>query len=657
MAAGAVVGIGALAAYELVRAGRITAGLGNEDTSIIWFAAREWMRGLAHQPNYYGQSYGSTIEGIPIGLVHALHVSYGVSTAVVLGAIELAGWAMLAWAAWRRSHRVIALLAMAAPVVIGAYHLVYVTIELQAPAPRLLVIAACALLIGLPLRRVALAAAVLLLGVGLQFDSASALLALPVVTWYLLSHPRSRSQLYAIGAGAVAPIALFVYCLLFYRWHPDYAFRIAPTLKPSARTLGGSVRHLGEFFQLYAPELWRSWLVPVVAFVALVALLVVTRRARYVAPAVVAVVLVAYGMSTDRAQPGAALGPLLPRGRILLALPATIWFLCFLAAEARALPRLRAAVGSQALFAVICAGCVASSLVRLVDYGPREGSWHARAIALEREVQYGFQPSSRVMTRCQDELAVARRQRIGLIAYDDQHAAYTCAALAPSRITTLMPRLERRTWLLYDEYHHVRTRMMVANASPQFCALASQRASCSRVGDDAVLTFPAQPPLPLLASLGVPVRNFGPHCHPTVLFGTCRAGEHAASLVRQPFGAPPRNPAAARSAITRAYAAMFDPDRTGALSTVEEGNVLPDVARRLDSNPGTATPVVIDVTFLDSHEAVVHFRVRGHTQTGEAVIQRGAWRVAAPTFCSAAIQELFVRTPNTGPVCSHLTFR
>jgi len=649
-----IVAVGGLAMYELFRAARITAGLGNEDTSIIWFAAREWMKGRIHQPNYYGQSYGSTLEAIPIGLVHAMHVSYGTATAAVLAAIEIAGWAVLAWASWRRGHRLVALLAMAAPVIAGAYHLVYVTIELQAPGPRLLVIVATALLIAFPSRLLALASAVLLLGIGLQFDPASALLALPVVAWYALSHPRSRAQLYAIAAGAVLPVALFAYTQLFYRRHPDYAFHIAPTPRPGAETLGGSVRHLGEFFQLYAPELWRSWLVPLVALVVLVALLIATRKAVCVVPAAIVAAVVVYAMSTTRARPEWALGPLLPRGRILLALPAMMWFLCFVAAEAGAFVRLRQATSSGALVAVIVVACIASAGVRAADFDGREGFWKTKAVTLSQHFLYGFQPNAQVMDRCRAALDVARREGIGLIVYDDQHAAYTCAAEAPTQVTTLVPRLERRTWQLYGEYQHVRTRLMVVNAPPDLCALAAQRAACSAVKGDAILRFRAQSPLSLLASMGFPVRDFGPHCHPTILFATCRVGEHRVDLARRPFGAPPADPASARAAIARAFATMFDATPAGTLPAVEEGSRFTDVGRRLISPPSRAAPAVLDVTFLDDQEAVVRFRLRGQTLSGEAVVQRGAWRVAAPTFCSAATRELSRRSKEA---CVDFRFR
>jgi hypothetical protein len=42
------------------------------------------------------------------------------------------------------------------------------------------------------------------------------------------------------------------------------------------------------------------------------------------------------------------------------------------------------------------------------------------------------------------------------------------------------------------------------------------------------------------------------------------------------------------------------------------------------------------VRFLDDHEATVRFRIGRSVTSGEAVIQDAQWRVAFPTFCSAA---------------------
>ncbi len=639
----------------MVRAALIASQLVNEDTSLLWVGARDWAHGRVGQPNFYGQSYGSTLESIPIALLHALRVPYWTGTPFVLATIEWLGWVLLAVAAWRRGRRVMAVVAMAIPVVLSAYHTVYAAMIPDAPLPRLLVIAGVALLVSDPKRRLSLAFVAMLLGVGLQFDPSAALVALPAVVWWATTTLRSRAQLEALAAGAVPPLGLFVFTKVFYVRHPDYAFHAGPSLRVSGSTLTTSGQHLGDLFSLYAPELWRSWLVPIAALVVLVAALIATRKLAYAVPALLVALIVVYAMATPKAE--STLGVLLPRGRVLLALPATLWFLGLLTVEA-GVWRAPAGKGTrrQVLIAILVL-CVSSSAVRLVDFEGRVGYWRAKSIALrDAPLTYGFESRTEVVRQCHADIDYARRHDIGLLVYTDRIATYVCATLS-TRIETITPSYERRTWLLYRELTHPRTSLVMANVHATWCALAAPRATCSWADGRATLTFAAQPALPLLASLGVGIRGFGPSCHPDATFAVLCHGR-SADLTRRPFGPPPMQSDTARSDILAAYREMFDVHSGRApLASVEAGASYVDVARALREVIGNPpTPVVTSVVFLDDHEAVVRFRVGSTTLTGEAMAENGRWRVAAPTFCSSIV-EVFAERNEMYGTCDTTRFR
>jgi hypothetical protein len=629
--------VAGLAAFELMRAARIGSGLVNEDTSLLWVAARDWARGRIYQPNFYGQSYGSTLEGLPIALLHTIRVPYWTATPLVLASLEWVGWVLLAYAAWRRGRRTMAVIAVALPVLLSAYHTFYATLVPSAPLPRLLAIAGVAVLIAGPTGTVALAGAALLLGVGLQFDPSAALLAVPASTWWALTSLRTRRQIWALAAGAAPALAFFVFGKVFYSRHPDYAFHPAPALRPSGATLNGSSHHLGAFFALYAPELWRSWLVPAVAVSSLILALVATRTLAYALPAILVAVLVLYAMATPKAA--ADLGVLLPRGRILLALPAASWFLALLTVEAGMWQTVTSRLVRRYALVGVLVLCAMSSVVRAVDYDGRLGSWRARAIALRADngLTYGFESRATVLNGCRSDIAFARQHSIELIVYADRVSTYACAALA-SDIETITPSYERRTWLLYRELTHSRTSLLMANVGPDWCDLAAARATCSWAAGHATLRFPAQPALPLLASLGVSIRGFGHRCHPVTTFAVfCRGPQ--ADLGRHPFGAPPAQSEAADRAIVAAYRDMLAP-RSGAapLSSVELGGRYDDVAIALRALPEPLPiPRVTQIRFLDAHEAQVDYRVGAKMLVGEAVATGRHWKVAAPSFCATVI--------------------
>ncbi|MDQ1458292.1 MAG: hypothetical protein QOH28_3912 [Actinomycetota bacterium] len=639
----------------MVRAALISSQLVNEDTSLLWVGARDWAHGRVGQPNFYGQSYGSMLESIPIALLHALRVPYWTGTPFVLAMIEWLGWVLLAVAAWRRGRRVMAVVAVAIPVVLSAYHTVYAAMIPDAPLPRLLVIAGVALLVSDPKRRLSLAFVAMLLGVGLQFDPSAALVALPAVVWWATTTRRTRPQLEALAAGAVPPLGLFVFTKLFYVRHPDYAFHTGPSLRVSGSTLTNSSHHLGDLFSLYAPELWRSWLVPVAVLVVLVAALVATRKLAYAVPALLVALIVLYAMATPKAA--STLGVLLPRGRVLLALPATLWFLGLLSVEAGVWRAPAGKVTRRQVLVAVVVLCVSSSAVRLVDFEGRVGYWRAKSIALRNSpLTYGFESRPEVVRSCRADIDYARRHDIGLLVYSDRVATYVCASLS-TRIETITPNYERRTWLLYRELTHPRTSLVMADVHATWCALAAPRATCAWADGRATLTFAAQPALPLLASLGVGIRGFGPSCHPETSFAVLCRG-HSADLTRHPFGPPPMQSDAARSDIVAAYRDMFDVHSGRApLASVEAGASYDDVARALRDVIGNPPmPVVTSVVFLDDHEAVVRFHVGSTALTGEAMAENGHWRVAAPTFCSSIV-EVFAERKQLYGTCDTTRFR
>ena len=395
---------------------------------------------------------------------------------------------------------------------------------------------------------------------------------------------------------------------------------------------------------------------PVGVLVALVSALVATRKVAYAVPALLVAVIVLYAMATPKAA--STLGVLLPRGRVFLALPATLWFLGLLTVEAGVWGALAGKVTRRQVLIVVIVLCVSSSAVRLVDFDGRVGYWRAKAIALRRSgpLTYGFASRTAVVRSCQADIDYARRHDVELIVYFDAVAAYVCASLS-TRIETMNPGYERRTWLLYRELTHPRTSLVMDDVHATWCALAAPRATCAWADGRATLNFAAQPVLPLLASMGVGIRGFGPRCHPATTFAVLCRGR-SADLTRRPFGPAPVQPDTARSDIDAAYRSMFDV-RSGRapLASVEAGTSYDDVARVLrDLGGAPPTPVVTNVVFLDDHEAVVRFTVGARALTGEAVVENGHWRVAAPTFCSSIV-EVFAERNQLYGSCDTTRFR
>lgn len=480
----------------------------NDDLSLLWYAAREWGHLHVRQPNFYGQSYGSTLEAIPAEVLRRL--GFGLPTAVPLamGAIALAGWFLLAAAAWRRSHRVLAIAAVAAPLVLSAYHSFYSTSGADLPGPRLLVIGGAAVLIGRPRHDLLEAAGWSLLALGLLMDPSAVLLAAPVVAWHLLSVRPLRIR--PIALGAVLPIAWLVWWLAFYRAHPDYNIHVHLDARPGLQQLLDSLTRMDRLFSLYVPELARLWVIPVVATLVLVLFLVSTGRLEYAVPAALVPMVLLLGMASPKAHDD--LGRFLTPGRIFLVLPHTVWFLALLAVESGAVRRLP--VTARGAMVVVVALALASVGLRSVDFQGRVLTERDQANA---SFAYPFSRTSAVKRECGSLVREAAKAHTSLVVFtSDRTLDYACGALAYGKLDTLHTSYERRTWRLYEELRVKRTAAVISGVDAAFCTLARQRVdSCDRLSPKAVvLRFGPQSALVVLASVGLPVRAFGPDCRP-----------------------------------------------------------------------------------------------------------------------------------------------
>jgi hypothetical protein len=89
----------------------------SEDQALLWAAADAWGDLQPRQPHFWGQRYGVTLEAIPAELLRLIGVGYPTGLPLGVLAMNLAAWAVLAAAAWRRARPVWAIAALAVPLV------------------------------------------------------------------------------------------------------------------------------------------------------------------------------------------------------------------------------------------------------------------------------------------------------------------------------------------------------------------------------------------------------------------------------------------------------------------------------------------------------------------------------------------------------------
>ena len=629
--------------FEHLRLAKVVAATAiNEDVALMWYTTREWGALQVRQPNIYGQAYGWSPEALPMEAVRRIGATPWAATTYVLATIAVLGWFLLALAAWRRSRRPAALLAVLAPALLAAYYAFYVTAVPTYQGPHLVAIAGAALLLARPRRVVAEWAAWTLLGLGLLMDPSAALLGAPVAAAHLLRPGLDRRRLAVLAAGAVLPLAYLVWMRWFYEVHPDYALFGTASIVPSWSTLTDNLGRLSRYFTLLSPELAPYWTVVLVVLGLLVAVLVSTRRRRNVIPALLVPLLLAWGLATPKAN--LDLGDFIPPGRIFATLPHALWFLGYLVAESGALRRLRLppAAGTVAIGTIVALAAVSVG-VRQADFEGRVLRHRDEGVKIGGFGGYGFRDTAALARRCAELEAATQAIEDKLLLFGgDQAAAYGCGTVAYGRLETLVGELERRTWRLYDELGRTRSSVVLGDAGEDFCDFAEPRVTtCEPVeGGGVTMTFPPQSILAVMERLDIGVRDFGPRCEPEIIVVLECEQPLRLPVSDLVVGPPPADQPAAEALVEEAFAASLDAAR--GFTTLEAGTRVADAVaarpQRYQRQLGEASVDTTRIDFVSDRQARVALDVTSVDQgvkrvEGWAVLRDGSWLVARDTFC------------------------
>lgn len=416
----------------------------SDDWALLWAAAESWGRLQPEQPNFWGQTYGSTLESIPTQMLHALGVGYPLALPIVLGAAHLASWWVPAAAAWRRGHRVLAAVAVAMPALLSTEYVVAASVYGTA-AGRFLGGVMLAVVILFPDRIRWAAVATALAAVAFLVDTSSLLMTAPAGIYTLVRClPAARVRGWRPTAitflTALTPIGLW---LAFVGWwygeHPTDDLHPTAPFQPHWDVLADNLSHPDRMLGPYTPEILRNPLLVFLAVGALGVLVLVQRR-----PAVIAafaVLVVATGLVLALGKTYDDLGTVyFQAARLLLPLPIGLWFV------ATCLDPLPVPVRWQrwpVIGLVVLVGLTATW--RMVTWSDRGAMLESRGAA---SAQYEQMPVDELMATCAAVQQAAAQTGADVAIFADRIPAYGCAAEIGPALTTVYPGYDRRRWVL-----------------------------------------------------------------------------------------------------------------------------------------------------------------------------------------------------------------
>ncbi len=477
----------------------------NEDHTLFWAAARDIGRLDFFQPHVYGQSYGVMIEAAPTEILRWVGVTLPTALPLVTAAFMVGCWLVLAVAAGRR-RPLLALTALAAPVVISTAFLVGAQMPSRTGGMFMATVGAAALLRSRG-RPVLVGFGTGLAGLGVMWDLGAVLLVLPLLGFVALRERRCRAALAAGAAGLVPALLWTAATAAYYRSRPYSDLHQAAAIRLDLDILAESSHHLGRSFRPLAPQLLPYWWLPIAALACVVAVLFARRRLAAGAAGLAGMAGVAGALATPKALDGTA-SAYLAYGRLLLAVPLLVWCLAWLAGEDRPPApdgRTRRVLAGAGL-AVLAASVVTASW-RAVRFEDHLGEIDRVAT----EVRFAAPvPVEGVVRRCEALHETMGRAGATLAVFlTDRISAYGCAGRWEEAVS-LFPAYERRTWLLDGENRAPRSVFVVTDVPPDWCRhLAASVRSCVAADPPGtmVVRMDAQPVLPVLAAAGVPVRR------------------------------------------------------------------------------------------------------------------------------------------------------
>ena len=478
----------------------------NEDQALLWAAAKAWQQFDPHQPNFWGQFYGTTLEAIPAGLLNWVGIDFSSAVPLALAGLFVLSWLVLAVVAWRQGRPGVTALAFLLPVLCGPSYVAFGEAYGTQVGRLLAVVVTAIVMLYAPLSRRATFLAVSLAALAALIDTSVVILLVPVAVWVVLDRTTWRS--WPLALAGVVPAGIVWFAVNRFNAHrPEYGLHPTQSARLSVDSLIANVRDAKAIFSLFLPSGFPMLAVALgVIVVSVIVLACRDRRTLLTLIALASVVLL--GLTSAVAHDGLN-EPFFPFGRVFMCLPLALWFVAYAIADAHS-RRAESAHGQHqrvVRVALAAAGVVAA----IAAIATLPGATTDLAARGESEILVPRVGVDGTVDSC-TALAVAARaaDADAVVLYGDRSRAYACS-VTEEDVTFIAPEYDRRAWL-YDR--------AVGSPGGRFLVTSMPVASpCSVSGlvrcepDSAIpgtwaLDAPEASIVDVMRALGLPVRAY-----------------------------------------------------------------------------------------------------------------------------------------------------
>jgi hypothetical protein len=485
----------------------------NLDQTLLWYAAKEFIHGKMHEPNFYGQAYNTTFESIPGELLHIIGLPFGLSVPLSSMIFVTGIWTSLAAIAYHLGKRKTALLALAAPIIMRPQYLVLFDAPRGILAGDFLAIIAVACALWFCKDSVKkLAALTALGGLAIVWDFAATFIVVPVFLYLLCTEwtkiwVKPKRTFLFVAVSALLPISWLTLQWEWYSGHPYDLTAKSVSIIPHWSIFLQSTHHISGYFAYFAPVLAPIQLVASGLFCILVAsiLFVGIKRRSYglFLSALSLVLLICLALSLPDAT-NFLPDFYLSASRLILTLPLAIWLLILLLSMDKEGSH-RPVTKKHGNFIVTKGPVWLLIVIATVSFSVTQINFDQtihRTVYLDLS---SLDNPKALAASCQRIYTVYKETNAQLYAINDPNKAYGCAAQY-DRLSTLDPAFDRRGWIIKVSYTKPIERILVLGKS---CNIELPKSDKCIVEKDNSLLIETPPTIAAttLSMLGLPVRH------------------------------------------------------------------------------------------------------------------------------------------------------
>ena len=407
----------------------------DSDQSIMWLGAKNYARGLFHEPLFYGQSYNSMLEALLAVPLIKLSVPVYLALPTVTTSLALFPFILLSTLTFFKYSRTTAILILCIPFMLPVAYDCITTLS------RGFVTGIAIVSIGLfSIFNPNSYRLIMLTGfsavTGFLINGNSALLSAPLILYLLIINIKNKEFYLYLFTGIIAGIITILTILSFYWSNPDYVLHTFPT-KFSIQYMFDAFEDLDKFFNNVTPIFWNSgWLIlPILLLIAFVLYKQNLNKAALIAIAMPIILILPF---TYLKVHDGTNSIFFSYSRMYLAIPVILTLLLsFVKFNNRFLIYCTVAI---ALFF-----CCYKMITAKGSIESHLKGYHIVSIIKNSKLKDKCEQINRITSNHDADLVILK---------DHNHSDlynYGCPALIDSFPNTLKPAYERRTWRLIED--------------------------------------------------------------------------------------------------------------------------------------------------------------------------------------------------------------